>query len=375
MATTRESSPRARDRDLLTALHGCPALPMAVTCRLAATLPRWRREPLSQAAPLAHEIGLPARYLRRALELRSTAGEAARQQRRQARATATELVTLADEDFPEILRRLPQPPPVLYRRGAAAGQDWQEQRAVAVIGSRRASTYGLEAAAFFAGCLAEAGITIVSGFARGIDQRAHRACLEAGGTTVAVLGCGLDVDYPRGAGELARRIASQGALISEFAPGTEPRPWHFPVRNRLIAGLCRAVLVVEATARSGSLITVRHALDLDRDVFVVPGSIFHRGSAGPYGLLRDGAYPAIHPQDVLDSLPDALAASPSPPPPELPGFAGRLFGLLPRGDAMNADELATATGKSIDETLTALLELELEGWIRRLPGGAFGRRR
>lgn len=348
---------------------------MAVTCRLAATLPRWRREPLSQAAPLAHEIGLPARYLRRALELRSTAGEAARQQRRQARATATELVTLADEDFPEILRRLPQPPPVLYRRGAAAGQDWQEQRAVAVIGSRRASTYGLEAAAFFAGCLAEAGITIVSGFARGIDQRAHRACLEAGGTTVAVLGCGLDVDYPRGAGELARRIASQGALISEFAPGTEPRPWHFPVRNRLIAGLCRAVLVVEATARSGSLITVRHALDLDRDVFVVPGSIFHRGSAGPYGLLRDGAYPAIHPQDVLDSLPDALAASPSPPPPELPGFAGRLFGLLPRGDAMNADELATATGKSIDETLTALLELELEGWIRRLPGGAFGRRR
>jgi len=185
-------------------------------------------------------------------------------------------------------------PACLYARGSLS-----DGVAVAIVGSRRASRYGREIATWLAGELARRGLTVVSGFAVGVDAAAHRGALAAGGPTVAVLGCGLDVDYPRGHFELGRRIVHgeggggaepgpRGAVITEFPCGVEPKAWHFPVRNRLIAALSLGTVVVRAAERSGSLITARRALDLGREVLAVPGAIFDRLSAGPHRLLRDG---------------------------------------------------------------------------------------
>jgi DNA processing protein len=201
---------------------------------------------------------------------------------------------------------------------------------------------------------------------------------------VAVLGCGLDIDYPRRSRPLAEAIAERGCMLSEFALGAEPRPWHFPVRNRVIAALSTGTLVVQAAPRSGSLVTAHLALDLGREVWAVPGSIFDPLAEGTLGLLADGASIARGPEDILGSfalgrqlpLPDLLqapASSPLPPQRTPKGFAGRVFEALPPGTRLSADDLAETLGAGIDRVLTALLELELEGLVRRHPGSLYGR--
>jgi DNA processing protein len=261
--------------------------------------------------------------------------------------------------------------------------------AVAIVGSRRADAYGREAAELFARSLAAAGVTIVSGFARGIDAAAHRSALATpGGRTIAVLGCGLAVDYPKGHGPLAAEIAAagRGAVVSEFPCRLIPRAWHFPLRNRSIAALAAGTLVVQAAHRSGSLITARHALDLGRDVWAVPGRIFDESSLGANALIRDGASLALHPADLLEvlfprlpgfraqlalPLPMAAALEPGPEPP--PGFPGQVLAEIPPGATRGAEEIAIRLDVPVDRVLAALLVLELEGWVKRLPGSMYGR--
>ena len=200
--------------------------------------------------------------------------------------------------YPALLGELHDPPASLFVRGDVAALS---QPSVAVVGARSCSAYGAQVARTLGRDLAAAGVVVVSGLARGVDGEAHRGSLEGGGKTVAVLGCGIDRDYPRSHAELARRIVASGAVISEYPPGVEPAPWRFPARNRIIAGLALATVVVEARERSGALITADFALELGRDVFAVPGEITSALSAGTNDLLRQGAAPLTSVRDVLEA--------------------------------------------------------------------------
>jgi DNA processing protein len=329
--------------------------------------------------------------------VRRAAGRLAAPEARSAERAGGRLVTRLDPDYPQRLLQLSLPPPVLYVRGALdLGWEAAGRPAVAIVGSRAADRYGLEVANLFGRSLAGAGAVVVSGFARGVDAAAHRGALAGGGDTLAVLGCGLDVAYPWGHRKLGDEVAGHGALVTEFPCGVEPRGWHFPVRNRIIAALADAALVVQAAARSGSLITARLALELGREVFAVPGPIFEPRAMGPNALIADGATPALHPRDVLDAIPRRPAARPAgdedgsgaaatvdgpdgpsdplePAEPPLPGLAGRLLAARPAGDGLGVEALAAAVDTTVDRALGALLELELGGWVRRRPGPLYAR--
>ncbi|HEY5658096.1 MAG TPA: DNA-processing protein DprA [Myxococcota bacterium] len=263
--------------------------------------------------------------------------------------------------YPWRLSQLRDPAPVLSVIGDCAAL---RAPAVAIVGARAATVYGHAVAQRLAADLARAGLVIVSGLAHGIDAAAHEGALAAGGRTVAVQACGPDRVYPARHRALAARIAQQGALVSELPPGAPPRRAHFPLRNRLISGLCRALVVVEARERSGSLITVRHALDQGIDVFAVPGPITAATSAGPNRLLRDGAQPVLEAGDILDALgfdnPGTGDGARAPLPPRLQ----RIVQALQRAPAAE-DELARALGCGSDALAPDLLELELEGRVRR----------
>ena len=373
-------------RHALVALNAERRLARATVCRLA-TEPGWHLEPLPRSAGAraerSHHLGVPVVQLERAHRAARDPSRAERELER-AEDRGALLLTRAEAAYPRPLLDLELPPPVLYLEGSPEVLD--RRPAAAVVGSRRCGTYGRQAAEHFAHALAAAGVPVVSGFAKGVDAAAHRAALgAAGGRTVAVLGCGLDSPYPKSHRELRREILGGGALLSEFPWGQEPRPWSFPVRNRVIAALADLTLVVQATHRSGSLITAHHALELGREVFAVPGSVFDRGSQGTHALLRDGAGTAARPRDLLESLgfggvrppPGKQAALPcldSGPPPESPppaGSAGALLDHLPPGRGLSAEELAAATGQAVDRVLGKLLELELSGFLRRLPGPVY----
>ena len=201
-------------------------------------------------------------------------------------------------EFPPLLRAIHDPPPGLFLRGAGS-LDLLSRAAVAVVGARACSGYGASVARSVGRDLTRGGLVVVSGMARGVDAEAHRGALEADGPTIAVLGCGIDRDYPAAHAELARRIAATGLLVSEYAPGVEPAPWRFPARNRIVAGLCAATVVVEARERSGALITADLALEEGREVFTVPGEISSPLSAGTNELLKLGATPLTAARDVL----------------------------------------------------------------------------
>jgi DNA processing protein len=262
-------------------------------------------------------------------------------------------------EFPVLLRAIHDPPPGLFMRGSAP-LEIVGDRAVAVVGARACSTYGAHVARVVARDLAAAGVVVVSGMARGVDGEAHRGALEAGGITVAVLGCGIDRDYPAAHATLARQICERGLVVSEYAPGVEPAPWRFPARNRIIAGLARAVVVVEARERSGALITADLALEEGREVFAVPGEITSSLSAGSNGLLRLGAHVLTAPADVLDVL--GIAPPPEIPEQELDPNARRVFEAL-RDAPASADELVQTTRLSADQVAPALSHLELAGLI------------
>jgi DNA processing protein len=263
----------------------------------------------------------------------------------------------SDAAFPGLLRAIHDPPAGLFLRGDGAA-DLLARPAVAIVGARACSAYGATVARSLGRELAAAGLVVVSGLARGIDGEAHRGALEAGGLTVAVLGCGIDRDYPASHRDLARRIAERGLVVSEYAPGVEPAPWRFPARNRIVAGLAAATVVVEARERSGALITADLALEEGRDVLAVPGEITSALSAGTNALLRLGATPLTSAADVLEHF--GLAESPSGPAAEVGETATAVLTRL-RDGPLGADELARATGLTADAVAVALSELELAG--------------
>ncbi|HEY3018277.1 MAG TPA: DNA-processing protein DprA [Gaiellaceae bacterium] len=273
---------------------------------------------------------------------------------------------LSNGELPPLLRAIHDPPKRLHLRGGG-DPELLGRLAVAVVGARACSPYGAQVARMLARELAGAGVVVVSGLARGIDGEAHRGALETDGHTVGVLGCGIDRDYPAVHAELARSIAERSLLLSEYGPGVEPAPWRFPARNRIIAGLCVATIVVEARERSGALITADFALEEGREVFAVPGEITSSLSAGTNALLRLGATPLTAAADVLESLGIAPAER---APPDVGEVAASLLEHLPA----SVDELIRASGLTAGEAAAALAELEIgklaaegDGVYRALP--------
>jgi DNA processing protein len=266
--------------------------------------------------------------------------------------------------YPERLLEIPDPPIVLYVLGETGAED----EAVAVVGARRLSVYGRVHAEAMGRALSAAGITVVSGLARGVDGIAHRGALDAGGRTVAVLGSGLDRIYPPEHRGLVEDIRSAGAVISEFPLGTSPRAHHFPMRNRIIAGSALATVVVEGRVRSGSLITARLAGEFGRMVFAVPGRVDSELSRGPHALIRDGAILAETPEQVLEDLGyRALSEIERLPPPADP-LQREILALLHQTEPRGVDEILEALEAGAPPVLAALLSLELGGWARALPG-------
>ena len=263
-----------------------------------------------------------------------------------------------DSAYPPLLAAIHDPPAQLFLRGSADVAVLSEP-AIAVVGARACSSYGRSVARSLARDLAGTGLVVMSGMARGVDGEAHRGALDAGGRTVAVLGCGIDRDYPAAHAELARRIAERGLIVSEYEPGVEPAPWRFPARNRIIAGLCAGTIVVEARERSGALITADFALEEGRDVLAVPGEITSSLSAGSNALLRLGAVPVTCAADVLE----LYALAPRPQAHALLGPAAEQLLTQLAGSALTADELVRATALDPGASAAALTELELAGRV------------
>lgn len=290
--------------------------------------------------------------------------------RQQVRNLATAALTLADAEYPTLLRQIPDPPPTLFFRGDPA---LAQKPCVAMVGSRRASPYALNAAAHLASQLVSAGVTIVSGLARGVDAASHQAALDAGGTTIAVLGTGIDIVYPRSHKRLFRTIAERGLILTEFPPGTPPLPAHFPIRNRVISGISLGTVIVEATGRSGSLITARTAAEQNREVFAVPGPIFAAGSEGTHRLIQYGAKLVHDAGDILEELPGGLRLPQTemPAPPESP--LAEVLEVFRKEEATHIDAAAETLQQSIASVSEAVLQLELGGWLRALPGARYVR--
>ncbi|MCS6885500.1 MAG: DNA-processing protein DprA [Acidobacteriota bacterium] len=275
------------------------------------------------------------------------------------------LVTVYDEDYPQLLREIVDPPPLLYCLGNLAAL---KHPSVAIVGSRRASFYGRHAAEILSFELASYGVTVVSGLARGIDEMAHTAALEAGGQTVAVLGSGLDCIYPKENAGLAERIACQGALLTELPLGTPPLAQNFPYRNRIISGISLGVVVVEAAERSGSLITARLATEQNREVFAVPGQITSPGSFGPHTLIKDGAKLVHTVMDIIDELPNQdIARCTLSTAEELTELERKVYTSLDFFTAKHVDDLVSEELEpaTVASCLTAL---ELKGYVKRSAG-------
>lgn len=257
--------------------------------------------------------------------------------------------------YPEILETIEDSPKALWIRGEVAGPP-----AVAIVGTRRATRYGLNLARRMGQAVAGAGWPVVSGLARGVDGAAHRGCLDASGVGVAVLGSGIDVWYPREHRDLGESlIASGGAVISEYPPGTRPEPWRFPARNRIISGLSAAVVVVEAAEKGGALITARLAAEQGREVFAVPGDVDRRTSTGTNLLIRDGAVPVLGSEDLIEALSLVLG----PPPGAISGRETDLELAVP-GGAASVEEVVEANGGDVAMVLSTLGRMEAEGKVK-----------
>ncbi len=350
--------------------------PARAAATLKAALPTWPACPLDEALVAIARHGPGAAAPWRAAAVRRLARAAPRD---------AGLLWPAHPDYPPLLAAIVDPPLVLWTVGDPSAL---HEPIVALVGSRNATLAGRDVAATLAGDLAAAGVVVASGFARGVDAAAHRGA-AARGRTVAVLGCGLDQDYPRDHAPLRAAILERGAIVSEFAPGTPPRPHHFPLRNRALSGLASAVVVVQAAARSGSLITARMALEQGRDVMAVPGDVRTGANAGAHALIRDGARLVERAADVLEELGwigrdrppvevDQIGRDRPPGGPMDGMVEGRaslpheaLLTLLAREDGVTLDELLAETGRNSSDLLGELLDLELAGLVRRDPGGRF----
>jgi DNA processing protein len=294
---------------------------------------------------------------------------------RRIRAANVRVVTFSDPAYPARLRTIADPPPALYVKGEVEAKD---EHAVAVVGSRSASDYGRRVARELCRGLSLCGFTVVSGMARGIDGEAHAAALEAGGRTIAVLGSGIDRPYPPEHERLYHRISGQGAVISELPMGTPPMAFNFPARNRLISGLSVGVVVVEATEKSGSLITASLALEQGREVFAVPGEVGASRTRGTHRLIRQGAKLVETIEDIVEEVAPQLAghamragaikerALPEPASAE----ARTLYALFDRR-SIHVDEIIERSGFTAAKVSEILLQLELEGYLKQLPGSRY----
>ncbi len=274
-----------------------------------------------------------------------------------------------DESYPARLKNIPHPPPVLYIRGDLQVEDhWS----VAIVGTRRVTSYGRQVTEQVAAYLARQGITVISGLARGVDGTAHHTALQNGGRTIAVLGCGVDQIYPPEHRQLAEKILGNGAIISDYPPGTPPDAVNFPPRNRLISGLSAAVVVVEAGETSGALITATFAAEQGKDVFAVPGGIYSPQSKGTNRLIQQGASPLLDPADILDMMDihhveQYKQASLMLPADEVESTLLKIIQLEP----MQIDEIKAQSGLAIEKISAGLTMLELKGMVRQVNGSAY----
>jgi DNA processing protein len=276
------------------------------------------------------------------------------------------ILTWNDESYPPHLKEIDQPPPVLYVRGEITMEDhWS----VAIVGTRQVTAYGRQVSEDLASTLAANGVTVVSGLARGVDALAHSAALRAGGRTLAVLGSGVDKIYPSEHRSMAEKIIAQGALISDYAPGTPPESTNFPPRNRIISGLSMATVVVEAGETSGALITAEFALEQGREVFAIPGNIYAPQSKGTNRLIANGAQPLLSPQDVLEALDLTRNVERRAVRKAVPSDAVEAALLEALGsEPLHVDDLRAQTGLPIEKVSAALTMMELKGMVRQVGG-------
>ena len=308
--------------------------------------------------------GLPAKAVENLLTLRKHVS--LEQVWHNLQAQNIQVFTWDDEDYPRLLKEIDQPPPVLYLRGTLKPED---EWAVAIVGTRRSTAYGRQVAEEIAAGLARSGVTVVSGLAVGVDTIAHTATLRAGGRTLAVLGTGVDQIYPPGNHHLAEEIIHQGALISDYPPGTRPDAANFPPRNRIISGLTRATIVVEAGESSGALITANFALEQNRDVYAVPGGIFSPQSKGTNRLIQQGAAPLLSVEDILTELNMELVVEHKQARLALPEdpLEAAILKLL-RQEPLHVDEIGVQSGLQIAQVSAALTMMELKGLVRQVGG-------
>ncbi len=284
------------------------------------------------------------------------------------------------QGYPALLEEIYDPPLILYARGQLEAL---EKPGIAIVGTRKPTIYGLQMAQGIASDLGSRGICVVSGLARGIDSAAHRGCLDGNGTTIAVLGCGIDIVYPREHRQLTQKILAKGLLLSEFPPGTSPSPQNFPIRNRIISGLGLGTLIVEASEYSGSLITARLAMEQNRDVFALPGNLTSPQSFGPNFLIKQGAKLVQTWRDIVEELPpeirqEIFVKEDTEPQHKaelnlLTEEEGRLLGLLRADETTQFDKIYRSSGLSIPHLSDLLLKLEMAGRIRQLPGNLYVR--
>ncbi len=271
-----------------------------------------------------------------------------------------------DAEYPALLREIPGSPDLLWLSGTRL----DAAPALAVVGSRKASRYGLEAAFWLAKELSLSGITIVSGMAKGIDAAAHKGALAGGGRTVAVLGCGLDICYPARHKDLLRQIKHCGTVVTEYPPGTRPLPHHFPVRNRIIAGMSLGVVLVEAAPAGGAMITARLAMEFGREVFAVPGAVHSPVSRGPHLLVRDGARLVASADQILEDLGMLRSLQADQPPPVLHPDEARVLSVL-EAEPLLLDLVARRAGIPVSTAAAVLVKLELQSLVSRRPGGRY----
>jgi len=288
------------------------------------------------------------------------------------------IIVAGTPGYPDLLGEIPDPPTVLY---ASGNLDALGLPCIAIVGTRRPTVYGLRIAEELGADLGERGLCVVSGLARGVDAAAHRGCLEKDGITIAVLGCGIDIIYPREHRQLAARIAQKGLIISEFTPGTSPSPQNFPIRNRIVSGISFGTLVIEAGEQSGSLITARLAMEQNREVFAVPGNITSPLSLGPNFLIKEGAKLVQGWRDIVDEFPDEICRgifskeetqkSDKPETAAVSEDGARLLALLKKDEALHFDFLAARSGFDVPRLSFELMELETAGLARQLPGSMY----
>ena len=332
----------------------------------------------AHSAPFAFLCTLPGITSACATAIKQTPLRAGRELAEAAERAGARILVPDDGEFPAQLRTIPDPPPVLFALGDLA---LLERPAVAVVGSRDHTAYGEAVGRTLAARAARAGLAVVSGMARGLDAVAHAAALDVGGSTIGVLGNGIGVIYPAANRALYQRVAARGLLLTEFPPGERPHAGSFPRRNRLISGLARATVVIEAAIGSGALITAGTALDQGREVLAVPGPITSAVSTGCNRLIRDGATPYLEPADLLQHFPEALPVADEPAGPEsgptaLPDTLSpveRRVAELLGAEAVHLDALIERSGRPVGELLAVLCALELQGLAEQLSGRLFRR--